>query len=969
MSAWPLISDFAAVLQNPRIAFRDQQYRTATVEMNQTGQPKARSGNFATVYRGYQPDGSEFAIRIFNRRQDQRLEHYQTISRYLETRSVSSIVHFEYDARGIRSASDGKFYPLLIMDWVPGITLFEWTRDRSREGYVEALQIAADVWLHLVRELSEHDIVHGDLQHGNVLVSPEGHFKLVDYDCMCVPELIGRRNLETGLPPYQHPGRNADTLLFSGMDNYSSLVIYVALRALAADPQLWETYVDQPQYDRMLFRAHDFENPAASPLYADLMRSPDEQVRDLTHYLFELAKYDLHDIPPVDEVLLWCESLDNLIAAKEWDKVVQLVDRMGPGEQIAPELQAHVQEAQQRVACRQAAEEALAEGNEERVEQLYATGLLQDYPEAAHLVDAASGASKVRALLRVLASAYQLRAWDKLKTTWLENQRLLSGRKSAQVYEQEVQKLLTVDRIRDLLASSTPDDAALLDAWEYLERIGGHPLAEGYRQQVEHAAARQRGVSALQQLLLNAPRTPTLAHDKKVAAALPPDLLQSMDPSSPMTLQIAAAQRRLKYVARVHELEKTGTVEGERFIATVTQHLPEGYHQGLAQRCEQARKRLYVYGKLLKALKEPCTEKAIARAWQALAKVRGRVLVSEEVRQRAELAEQRAPLLEQLNAIPPSRGDAELERRVLEIWVPEILDDCRQAAQWKEIYQRSQTRRDALRRLGEAIEAEDLALAERLLADAGLQNAELPPQLAGELGQLRVKSQQEALAKRQAIVNTLLNNERGLFAELFDANLVRQICEQFRHHHPVVNQWVESEILPAGKIGFAIDPEHAITRDEDGHLHLSWTWPPPRISNQCRLAICDRQPAVHALPDDVQALYSASIDRDQWNPLIGYVVEMNPEWEGKRVFVWAVVDLGFQVFFSAPFEVGLIKPVAKQTERRWSLFRRRRDEDKKPKDAEPESDSRNGEVGDPSGESPPDAADTDAPDSGPGAKP
>ena len=43
----------------------------------------------------------------------------------------------------------------------------------------------------------------------------------------------------------------------------------------------------------------------------------------------------------------------------------------------------HVQEAQRRVACRQAVEEALAEGNEERVERLYATGLLQDYPEAA----------------------------------------------------------------------------------------------------------------------------------------------------------------------------------------------------------------------------------------------------------------------------------------------------------------------------------------------------------------------------------------------------------------------------------------------------------------------------------------------------------------------------------------------------------------------------------------------------------
>ena len=390
MSSWPLISDYARVLQNPQVAFRDAELRRCTVEMNQLGQPKARSGNFATVYRGYRPDGSEFAIRVFNRRQDERLGHYRTVSEYLEHRAVSSVVQFHYDERGIRSAADGKLYPLLIMEWVPGITLFEWTRDRCREGYAEALQIAAEVWLHLVRELAQHEIVHGDLQHGNVLVSPEGHFRLVDYDCMCVPALIGRRNLETGLSPYQHPGRNADTLLFPGLDNFSALFIYVALRALAAAPYLWITYVDQPEYDRMLFREQDFQSPATSPLYHELLQSPDEQVRDLTHYLFELARYDLHDVPPVDEVLLWCESIENLVSQQEWDKVVQLVQRMGPDEHLAPELQPLVQEAQQRVACRTAVERALKEGNEERVEQLHATGLLQDYPAAAPLLEAGS---------------------------------------------------------------------------------------------------------------------------------------------------------------------------------------------------------------------------------------------------------------------------------------------------------------------------------------------------------------------------------------------------------------------------------------------------------------------------------------------------------------------------------------------------------------------------------------------------
>lgn len=918
MSAWPLISDFARVLQNPQVAFRDPELRTCTVEMNHLGQPKARSGNFATVYRGYRPNGSEFAIRVFNRRQDERIEHYRTVSEYLETRSVSSIVRFDYDDRGIRSAADGKMYPVLIMEWVPGITLFEWTRDRCREGYVEALQIAADVWLHLVRELAQHEIVHGDLQHGNVMVSPEGHFKLVDYDCMCVPSLIGRRNLETGLPPYQHPGRNADTLLFAGLDNFSALYIYVALRALAAAPYLWITYVDQPEYDRILFREQDFLAPASSPLYRELLQSPDEQVRDLAHYLFELARYDLHDVPPVDEVLLWCESIENLVTQQEWDKVVQLVQRMGPGERVAPEVQPLVQEAQQRVACRTAVEQALAEGNEERVEQLYATGLLHNYPAAAGLLEAASRAAEVRPVLRVLASAKQLRAWDKLKHTWLAYQHLLKGRASAKAYEREAQKLLTVDRLRELLARSPSDDNALVEAWEYLEKLGGHPVAEPYRPLAQQAVERLRSVARLRDLLLQAGPTPTLAADKKIAAAAPPETLQSLDPASPLARQVQAVLDRLQAVKKVHDLEKAGTLEGEAEIAGVLKQLPTTYHDGLIRRAEQARNRIRIYRQLVKAV-EAGDDKAVLQAWELLGRVRGRVLASEDLQRRVTQAESRQPLLEQLRAIPSTLDEAERERRVVELWNPELLDACPEAAPWRSLYLRTSGRRVILKRIAQAVEAGDQAEAERLLADPALEGRDLPPQLARELGELRARAQQATLAKRQALVNALLNNQRTTFVELFDAATVGEIFRQNRHHQPLIYQWLESEILPAARGGLQADPEHAVTRDEQGNLKLVWTWPPLRFSHRCRLAICKTVPRPQATPDDVDAWYSAALEADQWNPDAGHQVPLDPQWEGSRVYVWAEVDLGVQLFFSSPLELGQLKPVAKQ--RRWGLFR------------------------------------------------
>jgi ribosomal protein S20 len=822
-------------------------------------------------------------------------------------------------------------YPLLIMEWVPGITLFEWTRDRCREGYVEALQIAADVWLHLVRELAQHEIIHGDLQHGNIMVSPEGHFRLVDYDCMCVPSLIGRRNLETGLPPYQHPGRNGDTLLFPGLDNFSALYIYVALRALAAAPYLWITYVDQPEYDRILFRDQDFHAPATSPLYRELLQSPDEQVRDLAHYLFELVRYDLHDVPPVDEVLLWCESIENLVTQQEWDKVVQLVQRMGPEERVAPEIQPYVQEAQQRVECRTAVEQALKQGNEERVEQLYATGLLHNYPAAAPILEAASRAAEVRPILRVLASAKQLQAWDKLKHTWLAYQHLLKGRPSAKVYEREAQKLLTVDRLRELLARPPVDDGALVEAWEYLEKLGGHALAEPYRQPVQQAAARRRSVAKLRQLLLQAPPTPTLASDKQIAAVVPRETLQSMNPADPLVPQVQAVLDRLQYVKRVHGLEKAGTVESETFIAGVLKQLPTTYHEGLIHRAEQARKRIQIHRQLVKAVESGDGDEAVLRAWELLGRVRGRILASEELQHLAARAEARQPLLQQLRAIPVMADEAERERRVVELWNPELLDDCPEAAPWRDLYQRTSGRRVILKRISQAIEAGDQAEAERLLQDPALQGRDVPPQLAKELAELRSRAQQATLAKRQAIVNALLNNQRSAFVELFDAATVGEICSQFRHHQPLVYQWLESEILPASRIGFQADLEQAVTRDDQGNLKLVWTWPPPRICRRCRLAICKVPPRPQATPEDVEAWYAVALDADQWDPQAGHQVPLDPEWEGSSVYVWAEVDLGFQLFFSSPFELGQIKPVVKQ--RRWGLFRGwRAEKDAKPVD-------------------------------------
>ena len=305
---WPLPSHFRAMLQNPRLALRDPQLRACQIERDRLNQPRPWAGAFAVVYKallpGRVPSGwGPIALRAFSTESPERRERYENVSRYLRCRDLRCLVDFEYQHDGIRSASDGKWYPLVVMEWVDGVTLFDWARSKCRVGKGPSLAKAAGLWVQVVEELSQAQIAHGDLQHANVMVTRQGRLKLVDYDGMGVVSLWGRQNLEIGVRPYQHPQRNESTLLAPELDRFSSLVIYVALRALAADTSLWQRHVASPGSDKLLFRAEDFADPAASELRRDLTGSPDRSVRELCDTLFVLAGRDLEEVPPLGQLV------------------------------------------------------------------------------------------------------------------------------------------------------------------------------------------------------------------------------------------------------------------------------------------------------------------------------------------------------------------------------------------------------------------------------------------------------------------------------------------------------------------------------------------------------------------------------------------------------------------------------------------------------------------------------------------
>ncbi len=352
--SWPLASHFSAALQTPEIAFRDPELRQCRIEKDERNQPKPWAGAFAVVYKGIAADGRAFALRVFTTESPERRERYDRISEYLGARKLSCLVDFEYRDHSIRSAGDGKWYPLILMDWVQGDTLFKWVRARALEKNRNALVEAAHRWEALVRELAEAQISHGDLQHANVMVNTLGELKLVDYDCLCVPSLVGRRNLEVGVEPYQHPERNEYTPLSLDLDNFSALVIYVALRAIAAEPLLWIRYVEEPAHDKLLFRRDDFLAPAASPLYRDLKNSPEMDVRHLAEQLFDAAHARIEQVPRLHHVACSFATIEHLLATEQWAAAVQQLNRRRKFRDAPDHLKPLIQKAY-KVVCREQA--------------------------------------------------------------------------------------------------------------------------------------------------------------------------------------------------------------------------------------------------------------------------------------------------------------------------------------------------------------------------------------------------------------------------------------------------------------------------------------------------------------------------------------------------------------------------------------------------------------------------------------
>ncbi|UQI47414.1 hypothetical protein M1P56_25250 [Streptomyces sp. HU2014] len=300
---FPSGADYAEALQHTQLCFRHPELKGARPELTKLGLPRAISGAFASVFSlTSATSGRRYAIKCFTRHVPDQERRYEAISTRLAGLDPAELsqpwnLGFEYLPDAISVGRER--YPVLKMEWTEAVTLSSWLDDNHTHRF--AVDHLADRFGALARDLDAHEIAHGDLQHGNLLVASDDTLRLVDYDGMYVPALAGMGGTERGHRNYQSPMRGNDDF-GATLDRFSAWVIFLSLKAIATDPALWSR-LHEPSGEFLLLTEEDFKSPDGSSRLQTLLAHPDRTVSGLADQVRSMAFQPLDLLPPLAQAV------------------------------------------------------------------------------------------------------------------------------------------------------------------------------------------------------------------------------------------------------------------------------------------------------------------------------------------------------------------------------------------------------------------------------------------------------------------------------------------------------------------------------------------------------------------------------------------------------------------------------------------------------------------------------------------
>jgi serine/threonine protein kinase len=288
---YPRGDQYNEAVQYPAIAFSDEDLKSGTIEKNKWGLPNPYSGGFTVTYK-LDTRQKKWAVRCFYRDIQELQRRYQAISNFIAQKQSPYFVEAKYLHNGIKV--NGIPYPIIKMLWIEGESLNNYLDKISFQK--QEVENILNGLVRLTNDLEQHGIAHGDLQHGNIIVENK-QLRLIDYDDMYLPELVGLQTNGIGHSNYQHPQRSS-TQYNKNIDRFSTIIIYTGLKAMSINPGLWQKY---DTGENILFKNQDFVKPRESHLINELLAMPG--CKQIAKNLIACCEADFDKIPSLQEFI------------------------------------------------------------------------------------------------------------------------------------------------------------------------------------------------------------------------------------------------------------------------------------------------------------------------------------------------------------------------------------------------------------------------------------------------------------------------------------------------------------------------------------------------------------------------------------------------------------------------------------------------------------------------------------------
>ena len=305
---YPLISEYIESIKAAEDNFDELSYLRPV--LGDDGLPVMTSGNFAVVFKMKdERDGKLYAVKCFTKEQEGRAESYKQIVEELNGISSPYLIPVKYLENELfvdTNNSNENEFPILLMDWVDGISLDKYIRKIIDDK--KALNLLAANFKNLAIWLLNQSFAHGDLKPDNILVRNDGSLVLVDYDGMFVPAMQGQKAREIGSPDFRNPSRREEDFN-KDIDNFPIVSILLSLELIAAKNEYLERFGKE---DRLLFSHDDYLNLRGCGIFKRALTSYADDIPELAVMLERMANGEPCNVDNVRKLLLtnnWYERL------------------------------------------------------------------------------------------------------------------------------------------------------------------------------------------------------------------------------------------------------------------------------------------------------------------------------------------------------------------------------------------------------------------------------------------------------------------------------------------------------------------------------------------------------------------------------------------------------------------------------------------------------------------------------------